>query len=186
MESLPKLAELIFQRNAIDQEIGTILGRPVHSGHLGEYVAAAIFDIQLHPSATHKGSDGIFTDGPLGGKSVNIKFGTKQSGILDLVASTNPELHPDYYLVFTGSRTSAISSKGTHAPWNINYVYLFASRELLASLAERPVRIGVATSIRKHLWEAAEIYPECSNPRPALQLNPDQISALSLFSAMPT
>ena len=73
MNSLAELSELIRERNSIDRKIGTILGRPVHSGHFGEYVAAAIFGIELHPSASYKGSDGYFTQGPLTGKSVNIK-----------------------------------------------------------------------------------------------------------------
>ena len=43
MEHLERLAGLIWQRNALDREIAAVLGRPAHSGHLGEYQAAAVF-----------------------------------------------------------------------------------------------------------------------------------------------
>jgi len=182
VESLADLAQLVRRRNTVDREIGTILGRPVHAGHFGEYIAAAIFGIDLHPSAVHKGSDGYFTDGPLAGKSVNIKYYTRGAGLLDMVANVDSTVHPDYYLVLTGPKSAAISSKGTHALWNVCFVYLFSSGELLAEVAKRPVGIGIATSVRKHLWEAAEIYPERRNPALPLRLSPEQFAALSLFS----
>jgi len=77
LDSLKDLADLIHQRNEIEMRIGDILGRPVHPGHFGEYVASRIFNIQLHTNASHKRSDGLFTSGPLLGKSVNIKFYTR-------------------------------------------------------------------------------------------------------------
>ena len=72
-DQLRRLASLIEQRNLVEGEIAATIGRPAHPGHIGEFVAAAIFDIGLVESATHKGIDGHFTRGPLAGRSVNIK-----------------------------------------------------------------------------------------------------------------
>jgi hypothetical protein len=56
-------AELLRARNAIDAEIASIIGRPMTSGHLGEWIAARIFDIELEPSATATATDGRFSSG---------------------------------------------------------------------------------------------------------------------------
>ncbi len=164
MAHLEQLASLITQRNEIDAEIAAIIGRPAHVGHIGEYVAAAIFAIDLHSSAVTKAHDGYFRDGSLAGRSVNIKYGTRRDGMLNLVESTNPPDHPDFYLVLTGPTIGAVSSKGLAAPWVIHAVYLFESRSLVEYLTERGRILGIATSIRKELWEAARIYPEAQNP----------------------
>ena len=66
-DQLARLASLIRRRNLVDGEIAATIGRPAHLGHIGEFVAAAIFDIKLLESATHKGADGHFTRGPLAG-----------------------------------------------------------------------------------------------------------------------
>lgn len=91
MEKLKELAELLRKRNEIDSAISSVIGRPAMSGHLGEFIAARIFDIHLAESATNKGTDGQFKNGPLAGKSVNIKLYGKQEGLLDI----NPAALPD-------------------------------------------------------------------------------------------
>lgn len=82
--SLPELARLIQQRNAIDDEITKIVSRPALIGHLGEFIASRIFSIALYPLATHLDSDGVFTEGALAGKSVNVKWHPKRENVLDL------------------------------------------------------------------------------------------------------
>lgn len=67
--------------------------------------------------------DGRFKYGPLAGMTVNIKWYLKQEGLLDMTAATEP----DYYLVTTGPRGSATSSRDTTRPWVIDHVYLFDS-----------------------------------------------------------
>jgi len=183
LDSLKDLADLIHQRNEIEMRIGDILGRPVHPGHFGEYVASRIFNIQLHTNASHKRSDGLFTSGPLLGKSVNIKFYTRGNGLLDLVASYDPLQHADHYLVLTGPASGAVTSKNTHALWQISAVYLFSSTNLLKALSIKPVSVGIATSLRKHLWMAAKVFPVGDNSDPPLNLNQFQIDALSLFNS---
>ena len=105
MEKLNELVELLRKRNEIDSVISSVIGRPAISGHLGEFIAARIFDIQLAESATNKGSDGYFKNEPLSGRTVNIKLYGKQEGLLDI----NPAALPDFYLVLTVPKSAAIS-----------------------------------------------------------------------------
>jgi hypothetical protein len=44
---IAKIADLLRERNVIDDAIAKIIGRPMTSGHLGEWIAAQIFDIAL-------------------------------------------------------------------------------------------------------------------------------------------
>ena len=177
MHELEQLADLIHQREAIDDQIAALIRRPALIGHAGEYIAAAIFDIELHQSATHKGSDGLFTTGELAGRSVNIKWYSKQAGFLDMNASALP----DEFLVLAGPRTNATSSFGKTAPWYIESVYLFNAQELAAALQAHSIKLQVGTSLRRHYWEAAEIYPTQSNPR--LILSAEQRNLLALFGS---
>ena len=52
---LEPLAMFIKQRNEIDKDISEIIGRPAERGHIGEFVAAEIFGIELHESASSQG-----------------------------------------------------------------------------------------------------------------------------------
>ena len=170
---MERLASLIKRRNALDLAISEVLGRPALQGHFGEFVAARIFNIELHDSAAHKGSDGYFIDGPLSGKSVNIKYYPKREGLLDM----NRDNHPDFYLVLAGPKSTAASSRGGHRPWLIENVYLFDAAALVDQLS---VKIGTATSVRQNLWDGAEVYP-CDNP--SFQLSETQRDSLKMFGA---
>lgn len=70
MNDLAELADLIKEKNEVDGKIANMIGRPVQVGHAGEFIAAAIFGIQLHPSASYGSSDGFFLRVPLTGHSV--------------------------------------------------------------------------------------------------------------------
>lgn len=155
MNNLVQLAELIKEKNLVDGKIASILGRPAQVGHAGEYIAAAIFGIQLHRSASHASSDGIFLQGPLAGRSVDIKWYLKHEGILDL----NPTTPPDYYLVQVGPKSAPASSRGAVSPWGIESVYLFDAYQILGVLRPRGIKLGIATSVASELWTSAEIYP---------------------------
>ncbi|MDP2958095.1 MAG: hypothetical protein Q8N53_16835, partial [Longimicrobiales bacterium] len=89
--SLQTLASLLHERNALDARIAQLIGRPASPGHIGEFIAAAVFDIDLFESATHKAADGVFRRGALQGRTVNIKIYGKQEGILDI----RPDALPD-------------------------------------------------------------------------------------------
>lgn len=121
-------------------------------------------------SGSHPGYDGVFQRGSLAGKTVNVKTYSRHDPVLDI----SP--HPcDYYLVLTGP-----PGRASVLPWVIDSVFLFEHQRLLADLASRAVKIGVATSVRKAYWAAARVYP----PRPAspVQLTSDEIALLRLFS----
>lgn len=175
MELLIQLSELLKEKNQIDNKIAVILNRPCTLGHLGEFIASKIFNIKLQDTATSTGIDGYFTEGVLKGESVDIKFYGKMENLLDV----STKILPDYYLVFTGAKAAAVSSKGKTRPWVINYIYLFNTVKLVSILKSYGVRIGIATSLRSFLWDDAEIYPEKRNQE--LQLSNEQFELIELF-----
>lgn len=175
-KELQSLAELIRRRNEIDTEIASLIGRPALNGHIGEWIASRVFDIQLEASASARGYDGRFRSGPLADKTVNVKFYAKREGVLD----TNEHPHLDYYLVLTGPKAAAVSSIGTTRPPCIANVYLFDARQVRADQVKRGIKSGTGASVRAALWEGAEIYPQPSHS--VLALTVAQRSALALFS----
>jgi hypothetical protein len=142
------------------------------SGHLGEWIAAQVFDIELEASAVAAGIDGHFRSGPLRGRTVNVKWYLKREGLLD----TSETAALDYYLVLTGPPSAAASSRGTDRPWRIEAVFLFDARQLRAQQIMR----GVASSVIKQQWTAAEIYPSPTNTD--LTVTPHQTLQLKLFA----
>ena len=175
MELLIQLSKLIKEKNEIDNQIAAIINRPCTIGHLGEFIASIIFDIKLQPTATSTGIDGYFNNGNLKGKSVDIKFYGKMESLLDI----STKILPDYYLVMTGPRSPAVSSRGTTRPWLINYIYLFNTGKLIPILQSYGVKIGVATSLKSFLWNEAEVYPENKNSE--LLLSTKQIEFIKFF-----
>jgi len=176
IEKLEKLAQAIRQKNAADIEIARIIDRPAERSHAGEHIAACIFDISLQQSASHKGIDGYFISGNLARKTVNIKWYGKLEGLLDI----NPGALPDFYLVMTGPKAAAVSSRGTIRPWVISYVFLFDAVKLVRKLESRGLKIGIATSVKEELWQEAEIYP--ANRSNQLVITEEQRGLLGLFT----
>jgi len=184
-ESLTDLARLLQERNLIDKEISKIIDRPMTAGHAGEWIAAQVFDIELESNASMAAYDGRFRREPLADKTVNVKWYLKQDWVLDI--TTSDAL--DYYLVMTGWPVTAASKREKTRPWVIESVYLFDARHLLDELRQSNVKIGVATSIRKKQWSAAEIYrndeeinasPRSSGP---FAVSDQQNALLRLFAA---
>jgi hypothetical protein len=173
-EPMRRIAELLRERNAIDEEIAAITHRPMTSGHLGEWIASEIFDIELELSAVAAGIDGSFRSGPLRGRTVNIKWYLKREGLLD----TSESARLDYYLVLPAPPSAAAASKGATRPWRIDAVYLFNARQLRAEQIERGVKRGTASSVVTRQWAAAEIYPAAS---PILPISSRQAELLHLF-----
>jgi len=175
MDDLTRLADLIREKNVVDNKIADIIGRPAQVGHAGEYIEATIFGVTLHHSASQKSSDGYFINEPLAGRSVNIKWYLKHENLLDL----NPENSPDYLLVLTGPKSISLSSRGGVRPWSIESVFLFESHMLIDALRLRGIKLDVATSVIRELWDRAEIYPVQRNN--VLTLNDEQRKQLALF-----
>lgn len=179
IEGLSRLAELLRQRNALDDAIARLIGRPALTGHIGEYLASRIFNIRLSESATTKAIDGYFASGPLEGRSVNIKIYEMLEGILDI----RPDALPDCYLVLTGPRSPALSSRGKSRVFCVRGVYLFRAAEVVQDLTQRGRSVGVAASVRRSLWDAAEVFPRqtCN----LLPLTDQQRAMLELFACDP-
>jgi len=61
-EEVRRLAGLLRVRNAADLDIADLIGRPVERGHLGEWIAARRFDLDMArpalfwPTSGHAGS----------------------------------------------------------------------------------------------------------------------------------
>lgn len=64
MSDLPDLSWLLHEHHRITMEIAAIARRSAGRGHLGEFIAAAIFDIALAEGANQRGSDGVFCSSP--------------------------------------------------------------------------------------------------------------------------
>ena len=175
MEKLEILANLLPARNQIDAPISQIIGYPAEKGHIGEFIASSIFEIDLNASAVHKGHDGVFNSGQLAGKSVNVKLYGKREGLLDL----NAKFPPDYYLVLTGPKASAESSKGSHRALRITSAFLFDAKTMHEVLKQNGVKIGTASSVKQNFWEAAEIFPNQTNKE--LIVTSEQANLLAKF-----
>jgi hypothetical protein len=175
LNELTQLSDLLRQHNLITTQIAHVIGRPAERGHIGEYIASKVFEITLSSSAVHKSIDGHFASGALVGRTVNVKWYGKWECLLDIT----PALLPDYYLALTGPKSAAMSSRGSTRPHIIEYVFLFEAAALHTSLLAGKVKIGMATSVRLHLWQEAEIYPTQRNQ--ALLLSEEQRQLLSLF-----
>jgi hypothetical protein len=172
-DALHRLADLLRRRNAIDAEIAALIGRPAERGHIGEFIAAAVFDIALHDSATHAGSDGVFRSGRLAGRSVNVKLYGAQEALLDV----KKDAAPDIYLVLTGPVRAAASSRGLMRPLAIHHVYVFEH----AALVDAGVKPGVAASVRKAQWAAAEVWPRRGEGAALIEVTAGQEALLRLF-----
>ena len=157
MQNLQDLAALLRRLNVVADEIVRLIGRPASTGHMGEYIASQLFDLELSPSANQAGIDGHFRSGGLAGRSVNVKWYTKLE-TLDM----HPAHVPDFYLVLSGPRSKALNSRHMARPHVITQVFIFESVQLLAELATRNIRPKVGTSVRRSEWEAAEIFPRAN------------------------
>ena len=177
MMQLEQLASLLASHNAIDKKIVDLIGRPALKGHVGEWIAQEIFGVKLQESANQKGFDGRFADGRLAGNTVNVKWYSRREGILDI----NPDGIPDHYLVMTGPKAAAMTSRGQTLPWVITELFLFDAPALVTRFRVQKRRLGVAAYVRQHEWEAARIYPEAA-PGPLLTLTDAQREDLKLFA----
>ena len=177
-QPLENLASLLRERNAIDAKLSRLLDRPPEKGHIGEFIASRILNIRLEESASHKGSDGCFADGPLRGRSVDFKYTSKLDGLLNI----NPQAVPDFFLVLAGPRTPPGSSRGETRPFLIESVHLFDAGQVVEDLKARGRKIGIATSVLRATWEAAEIFPR--ERCPLLRLTPEQSMMFRLFGAV--
>lgn len=174
--TLAQLARLIRMRNEVETEIAKIVLRPASIGHLGEYIASAVFEIELVSSASNKGYDGWFRSGALFGKTVNVKWYARREGILDI----NADALPDFYLVLAGPKVNVTDRQTRTRSWVIRSVHLFEATHLVQELSRKGIGIGIAASVKANLWDEAEVFPRAM--RGDIVLSAEQRSALGLFS----
>jgi hypothetical protein len=177
MGEIDALAALIRKRNEIAAQITKLIGRPAQIGHIGEYIASKVFNVELHASASSKGSDGKFRSGSLREKSVNVKFYAKCEGLLDI----RDDALPDYFLVFSGPRSQATTSRREDRLWSIDWAFLINAKKLHTHFIERGVKGGIATSVTADQWNLAEVFPASTNTE--LILSEAQKSWLQLFAS---
>ena len=130
MKELKRISDLLKKRRQVDEEISRIIDRPAIPSHIGEFIASRIFNIKLEASATAEGIDGVFVEGPLKRKTVNIKLYGKQEGILDITLKNLA----DYYLVLTGPKSPPATSRGESRPIVVSHAYLFDMKDLVRKL----------------------------------------------------
>ena len=63
--TIKDLADLLKQRNQINERIAGVVGRPALAPHICEYIASEVFDIELESPVTQAECDGRFCSGPL-------------------------------------------------------------------------------------------------------------------------
>lgn len=170
--SLQELCTLLAERNQVDARIAAVIRRPAQRGHIGEFIARHVFRITECESASQKGFDGWFAEGFLHGKSVNIKFYGKDTGLWAIKGYPAT----DYYLVMCGRRTDAESSRGTTRPLDVATVYLMPERVLADASVKPGVTAGVPVAIRR----AHRIYPTPGD-RAILTLTESQLAQLAMF-----
>jgi len=170
------VAGLLKERNVLDAQLARLIGRPPLAGHVGEWIAARVFGIELEASATNRGWDGRFTTpASMAGKTVDVKLYAKNEGLLDIATSHRP----DFYLVLAGPRSAAASSRFGVRPFSIENVYLFDADWLHEYQTKRGVRVGIASSLPRAIWDANQIYPSADDA--VLQLSEEQAALLALF-----
>jgi hypothetical protein len=174
LESVTAVARLVRERNEIDGEITRIINRPAVAGHLGEWLASQLFDIDLEPRDSAEAFDGRFASGPLATRTVNIEWISKRNGELGPTSSRAI----DFHLVFTGPKALALTVKGLARPVRINACYLFDARELESRQAAQGPASGAASLLAEE-WDAAEIFPDRNSP--LLTVGPEAHGLLALF-----
>ena len=172
-----RLAYLLKRRNTIDKQITALIGRPAIRGNIGEWIAQEIFGVELEEAGNQRGFDGRFADGPLAGKTVNVKWYGERAGVIDI----NPDAFPDYYLVMTGPRAVAQPAGRRSLPLVIAEVFLFDAPVLAERLRRRGVRLGIGASVREGEWEEARVYPAAADGV-RLTITDAQQEALKLFA----
>jgi hypothetical protein len=65
----------------------------------------------------------------------------------------------DLYLVMSGPRAAAASSRGASRPWVTDNVPCSPKEGVVRGLRERGRGIGIASGAPARVWDAAEIHP---------------------------
>jgi hypothetical protein len=179
MQDLTHLADLIRIRNFVNSRVSRIINHPAEVGHIAEYLMGVILDIELNAAANAKATDGVFRDGALTGRSVNVKYRAAQSRLLNLEEFLDPLLHADFNLSIQGPKSASKTSAGRELTFVIESIFLFESSVLIPQIVE-PGKPGLGRFVPAALWEAAMIYPDQVNQ--TLIVREEQRTALALIA----
>lgn len=83
--------------------------------------------------------------------------------------------------MLAGPNATVLHSRGDPRPWHIDSVHLFNAKDLVETLREKRVKIGIATSVAKKLWDESELFPRQSCTQ--LLINEAQRRILELFAS---
>ena len=176
MSNLKQLSSLLVRRNAIDEKITALIGRPAIRGHVGEWIAQEIFKVK---AGKIRESEGLR-------RPVYRRSAGRTDGECEVVrqargaARHQSSQRPGQYLVLTGPKAEATTSKGQTRPLVITEVFLFDASALVEQFKVQKRRLGVAASVRQHEWKTARVYPKAA-PGARLTLTDAQREALKLF-----
>jgi len=177
VDELSRLSNLIEERNRVKNNMTAIIGQPAQRGYVGNYIAAVIFGLTLHPPGSESRiGDGYFTAGLLAGQSVEVRWHSREGYRLDVDLAALP----DYYLVFNGPPVSTSEVQRSHQQWAIGRVRLFQTSALLDMLPQPTHKAKVSVSAGKAQWDNAELYPTPHNT--LLALTDVQRAQLNLFA----
>ena len=84
----------------------------------------------------------------------------------------------------TGPKAGATNSRGQTRPLVIKEVFLFDAPALVKEFRVQKRRLGVASYVRQHEWEAAMVYPEAASSA-RLTLTDAKREELTLFAGAP-
>jgi hypothetical protein len=160
-DSLARAAVLLRERNAIDSELARLIQRPMTSGHLGEWIAAHVFDIELEPSAVAAGIDGRFRSGPLQGRTVNIKVVSQARRLAGYDRVRCARLLP-------GSNRATVSGSVVA---RLHSALVHRSR-VPVRCAATPVRAGHARSEARCCLQRHQAAVDCCRDLPLVQQRP--------------
>ena len=123
---------------------------PINARPLTSRLRGCLDDLKglQHNSDSHRHDqriDGHFADGPLAGRSVNVKFHPKLEGLLDI----RPDGVPDYYLVLTGPRSLAMFSRGQTRPLSIQAVFLLEGAAVVEEEYARDLRSVLGKDVER-------------------------------------
>jgi hypothetical protein len=172
-KEIVELSSLIKRINGAKEDIAELIGRPAAIQGIGESIAAEILGVSLQETAPHIRRTGVFLDGPMKGKRVEIEWQVRS---FDAV-SVGEEADCLLYLV--GISSFYRTPHEYYRPWLINSVY-FIDPEELSRLRKSDQGCIWDISMKKEEWKKFEIYPESNSQH--LVLDEGQKEMFGLFS----
>lgn len=173
MKELIELSSLIKRINDANEDIAELIGRPAKLEGMGEAIAAGILKLRLNDAAPHLPRTGVFTEGPLSGKSVVINWYLRFFNHVDFSDDV------DCYLFLVGCHKFYQTPHEYYRPILINSVYIFKRETVDGIIDLNDWTTSMQVPVRIRDWDKAEIFPESNSP--ILELTDEQKEMFRLF-----